>query len=218
MGKTALLIVDMQNDFCPPNGSLAVAEGHDIISGINELRDRVQFDLVVLTQDWHPANHVSFASNNEGSTLFTIHRVPNGDMQMMWPNHCVQESQGAQFHQDLQRKDTDIVVRKGMDSQVDSYSGFFDNDHKVQTEMHNVLQKHNVDTVVLVGLAFDYCVGFSAHDAVGLGYRVYLIKELTRSVAKDSEISMNASLQKANVTFINAADVQDDGSILEKSS
>eukprot|EP00475_Leptophrys_vorax_P017005 TRINITY_DN2350_c0_g1_i2.p1 TRINITY_DN2350_c0_g1~~TRINITY_DN2350_c0_g1_i2.p1 ORF type:complete len:215 (-),score=61.22 TRINITY_DN2350_c0_g1_i2:2006-2650(-) len=213
MGKTALLVVDVQNDFCPPDGSLAVSGGHEIISGINELKNRVNFDLVVLTQDWHPANHVSFSANNPGSKLFSLFKLDTGEMQVMWPNHCVQGSAGAEFHPDLQRRETDVVVRKGMDCRVDSYSGFFDNDHKVKTEMDDLLQKHQIENVVLVGLAFDYCVGFSALDAVNSGYKVFLIKDLTRSVAKDSEESMEANLKKTSVRFITAQDVQDDGTV-----
>jgi nicotinamidase/pyrazinamidase len=217
MGKIALLIIDIQNDFCPPNGSLAVPDGLEIISGINYLRSRVNFDLIVHTQDWHPVDHISFGANNPGSTLLSLHRIPSGELQTMWPVHCVQGYEGAEFHPNLLVKETDVVVRKGMNSEVDSYSGFFDNDHKVQTEMHSVLQANGIDTVVVVGLAFDYCVGSSALDAVGLGYTVYLIKELTRSVDEDSENSMLAKLQDANVRLIKAMDIEEDGMIIPNS-
>ena len=133
--RSALLIIDVQNDFCPPSGSLAVAGGTDIIPGINELRERLPFDLVAHSRDFHPANHCSFDSNNPGSKTFTEFKLPNGDMQMMWPAHCVQGTQGSEFHPDLFIPPTDIIVHKGLNVDIDSYSAFFDNGHKSQTEM-----------------------------------------------------------------------------------
>lgn len=207
MEGVALLIIDVQNDFCPPNGSLAVRGGTEIIPHINHLRQSTKFPTVVLTQDWHPSNHISFASNNPGSSLFTLHSLPSGDLQIMWPNHCVQNSTGAEFHSDLLRIPEDIVVQKGTNYMVDSYSGFFDNEHKVQTDLHGILQQHKVHTVVLVGLAYDYCVGSTALDAAQLGYKTYLIKDLTRSVDDNSEKQMDGKLQEAGVNVVSVEQI-----------
>jgi len=131
--RSALLVIDVQNDFCPPDGSLAVGEGTAVIPIINDLRKRVHFNVVAHTQDFHPADHISFASNNKDNPeckLFTPLRLSNGDMQVMWPDHCVQGSNGCKFHKDLIMEKTDIVVQKGKNREVDSYSGFFDNDKK----------------------------------------------------------------------------------------
>jgi hypothetical protein len=133
--RSALLIIDVQNDFCPPNGSLAVAGGTDIIPGINELRARLPFHVVAHSRDFHPANHCSFDSNNPGSQVFSEFKLPSGEMQMMWPAHCVQGTPGSDFHPDLNVAATDIIVHKGLNVDIDSYSAFFDNGHKSQTEM-----------------------------------------------------------------------------------
>jgi hypothetical protein len=133
--RSALLIIDVQNDFCPPNGSLAVPGGTDIIPGINDLRKRLPFHVVVHSRDFHPPDHCSFDSNNPGSKTFAEYRLPSGDMQMMWPAHCVQGTRGSEFHPDLHMPPTDIVVFKGLNKDIDSYSAFFDNGHKSQTEM-----------------------------------------------------------------------------------
>jgi hypothetical protein len=133
--RSALLIIDVQNDFCPPSGSLAVAGGTDIIPGINELRKRLPFDVVAHSRDFHPANHCSFVTNNPGSQMFSEHKLASGEMQMMWPAHCVQGTQGSEFHPDLLVAPTDIIVQKGLNADIDSYSAFFDNGHKSQTEM-----------------------------------------------------------------------------------
>ena len=133
--RSALLIIDVQNDFCPPKGSLAVAGGTDIIPGINDLRQRLPFHVVAHSKDFHPSNHCSFESNNKGSTVFTEFKLPSGDMQMMWPAHCVQGTQGCEFHPDLHMPPSDFIVHKGTNVDIDSYSAFFDNGHKSQTEM-----------------------------------------------------------------------------------
>ena len=133
--RSALLIIDVQNDFCPPSGSLAVSGGEDIIPGINELRKRLSFHVVAHSKDYHPPNHCSFVSNNKGSTVFTEFKMPSGDMQMMWPAHCVQGTPGCEFHPDLHMPPSDFIVHKGLNVDIDSYSAFFDNGHKSQTEM-----------------------------------------------------------------------------------
>ena len=133
--RSALLIIDVQNDFCPPSGSLAVTGGTEIIPGINALRQRLPFAIIAHSRDFHPANHCSFDSNNPGSKTFETFKQPSGEMQMMWPPHCVQGTSGSDFHPDLLVEPSDIIVHKGLNVDIDSYSAFFDNGHKAQTEM-----------------------------------------------------------------------------------
>jgi len=142
--RSALLVIDVQNDFCPPDGSLAVNEGTVVIPIINNLRKNVHFNLVAHTQDFHPADHISFASNNKDNPeckLFTPLQLKNGQMQVMWPDHCVQGSNGTKFHKDLVIEKSDKIVQKGKNREVDSYSGFYDNDKKEKTELADVLKK-----------------------------------------------------------------------------
>jgi len=205
--RNAFLIIDVQNDFCPPNGSLAVKDGTDVIPVINKLRADIKWDLIATTIDWHPKDHVSFASNNKGAEVFKVFKLPNGTDQMMWPDHCVQKSDGAKFHKDLVVAETDRKIYKGQNREVDSYSGFFDNDHKCKTEMGDVLHRAGITDVYLAGLAYDYCVGFSALDAKALGFNVYVIEDGTRGVAPDSTTSMIQQLTEKRVSIIKSADV-----------
>eukprot|EP00457_Paulinella_chromatophora_P009400 gb/GEZN01009467.1/.p1 GENE.gb/GEZN01009467.1/~~gb/GEZN01009467.1/.p1 ORF type:complete len:299 (-),score=51.16 gb/GEZN01009467.1/:392-1288(-) len=205
--RVALLIIDVQNDFMPPKGSLAVGGGLDIIPIINKLRKSVAWDHIALTQDWHVKDHVSFHSNNNGSTLFQPHKLPSGEMQVMWPDHCVQGSQGAEFHKDLVVEKTDSVVKKGMKQHVDSYSGFFDNDKKTKSSLSDDLKKHGITDVFCVGVAYDYCVGSSALDAVSEGFSVYMVEDAVRGVAPDSTKAMRESLIKHKVQLIESKDV-----------
>eukprot|EP00808_Paulinella_micropora_P011859 g2939.t1 len=205
--KCALLVVDVQNDFMPPNGSLAVTGGLETIPVINALRKHNKWDHIALTQDWHLPNHVSFHSNNSGSKLFAPHKLPSGEEQMMWPDHCVQGSAGAEFHKDLVHEKTDSVVRKGLKQHVDSYSGFFDNDKKTKSDLSNILKKNKITHVFCTGVAYDYCVGFSALDAVSEGFNVYLVEDAVRGVAPDSTKEMRARLTKAGVQLIESKDV-----------
>lgn len=202
MVKTALLVIDVQNDFCPPDGSLKVEGGVDIIPIINAMREQRDWDLVVLSKDWHPRDHVSFFSNHKedsSAQLFAPLKLSNGSMQMMWPDHCVQGSYGSHLHKDLIVKDSDVIVHKGTNKEIDSYSGFFDNEHKNETEMHSILQKHEITDIVVVGLAFDYCVGYTALDGKMLGYNVKVVESATRSVDKSSEISMAQKLSENGI-------------------
>ncbi len=173
----ALIIVDVQNDFCP-GGALAVQEGDTIIPIINKIQ--TQFDLVVATQDWHPKDHKSFASNNGKKVGENINL--NGLPQILWPDHCVQGSKGAEFVSDLNMKKIDHIIQKGTDPEIDSYSGFFDNGHKKKTALDDYLHMKGVDEVFVVGLATDYCVKFTALDAVKLRYRTNLIVDACRGV------------------------------------
>jgi nicotinamidase/pyrazinamidase len=210
---TGLLIIDIQNDFCPPNGSLAVSNGDKIIQSINDLKQRGNFDLVVYTKDWHPSNHISFASNHVNEQPFTLKNVPAAEhsnelvSQMLWPVHCVQNSSGSEFHPDLSPPlDSDIIVYKGTNPYVDSYSGFFDNQKKVQTRLDSVLKSRNIDRVVVVGLALDYCVGYTALDAVELGYQTIVPLYLCASVAAESQKQMLEKLKAAGVSLAENSD------------
>ena len=184
--KHALLVIDVQNDFCP-SGSLAVIEGDQIVSKINDIMD--DFDYVILTQDWHPANHSSFASN-QNADPFSVMDMPYGP-QVLWPDHCIQGSFGSALHESLNTIRADLIIRKGQNPLVDSYSAFFENDHTTATGLHGYLTERSVSNVTLVGLATDYCVNFSAQDAVKLGYETNVHIDLCRA------IDLNGSLVQA---------------------
>lgn len=180
----ALIVIDVQNDFCP-GGALAVAGGDQIIGRINALM--ATHPTVVLTQDWHPAGHSSFASSHPGKTPFETVEMAYG-AQTLWPDHCVQGSQGAEFHPDLRTDPAQLVIRKGFRPGIDSYSAFFENDRTTPTGLDGYLRSRGVERVVLAGLATDYCVGFSALDAAGLGFGV------TVDLAGCRGIDLNGSL------------------------
>ncbi|HOZ31602.1 MAG TPA: bifunctional nicotinamidase/pyrazinamidase [Tabrizicola sp.] len=183
----ALIVIDVQNDFCP-GGALAVAGGDEIISLINGLMEA--FGTVVLTQDWHPANHASFAANHPGATPFSLAQMPYGP-QVLWPTHCVQGSKGAEFHRDLWTDPAHLIVRKGFRPEIDSYSAFFENDHSTPTGLDGYLRSRGITAVTLVGLATDYCVAYSAVDAAGLGYTATVLEGAARA------IDLNGSLAEA---------------------
>lgn len=174
----ALTIIDVQNDFCP-GGALAVPEGDQIVEVINRLMPR--FDLVVATQDWHPANHGSFAASHPGRSPGDRIELA-GREQILWPVHCVQGTSGAEFHPDLDTAAIAEVFQKGTDPGIDSYSGFFDNDRRWATGLDNYLKRRSVTDVYLCGLATDYCVKATALDAVELGFRTYLVEDACRGV------------------------------------
>jgi nicotinamidase/pyrazinamidase len=183
----ALIVIDVQNDFCP-GGALAVAGGHEIISRINGLMD--DFATVVLTQDWHPADHASFAANHSGAAPFSLIQMPYGP-QVLWPTHCVQGTAGAAFHPDLRTDPAQLVVRKGFRSAIDSYSAFFENDHQTPTGLDGYLRSRGVTDLTFVGLATDYCVAYSALDAARLGFTATVLEGATRA------IDLNGSLAEA---------------------
>lgn len=184
---SALIVIDVQNDFCP-GGLLAVADGNAIIPQINAMMQ--DFDVRVLTQDWHPADHTSFAANHPGAAAYSMMDMPYGP-QVLWPVHCVQGSAGAQFHPGLKTDPADLILRKGFRSAIDSYSAFFENDHTTPTGLDGYLRARGVTAVTLVGLATDFCVAYSALDAARLGYRVTVAQEACRA------IDLNGSLGKA---------------------
>ncbi|MEQ6119519.1 bifunctional nicotinamidase/pyrazinamidase [Reichenbachiella sp. MALMAid0571] len=176
--KNCLIIVDVQNDFLP-GGALAVPNGDEVIPFINSIQN--QYDLVVATQDWHPANHGSFAANHPDRKPGEIINL-NGLQQILWPTHCVQNSLGAKFSEKLRMDIVQKVFVKGTDPGIDSYSGFYDNGKLQSTGLHNYLQSQDVGRVTVVGLAADYCVKFTAIDATELGYSVKVLKQGTRAV------------------------------------
>ncbi len=185
----ALIVIDVQNDFCP-GGALAVADGDQIVPGINTLM--AEFDAVVLTQDWHPAGHSSFASSHDGLEPFGTVEMPYGT-QVLWPDHCIQGSDGAAFHAGLDTDRADMIVRKGYNPAIDSYSAFFENDQKTPTGLHGYLQTRGIDTLAMAGLATDFCVKFSAVDAARLGYGVTVRTDLCRAI--DLEGSLAAAME-----------------------
>ncbi|MCB0847700.1 MAG: bifunctional nicotinamidase/pyrazinamidase, partial [Bacteroidetes bacterium] len=174
--KKALIIVDIQNDFLP-GGALAVNEGDQIIPLVNSIQN--QFDLIVATQDWHPANHGSFAANHQEKTPGEVIDL-YGLTQVLWPVHCVQNSPGAEFASDLDMKEVAKIFHKGTDPNIDSYSGFFDNGRKKKTGLGDFLQSEGVTHVYVVGLATDYCVKYTALDAASLGFQTTVIKDACR--------------------------------------
>jgi nicotinamidase/pyrazinamidase len=173
-----LIIIDIQNDFCP-GGSLAVNGGDDIVAGVNELARKAKH--VILTQDWHPADHSSFASQHKGAQPFTQIDMAYGP-QTLWPDHCIIGSEGAEFHPTLDQSRAELIIRKGFRRAVDSYSAFFENDHKTPTGLHGYLRERGLSSLTFVGLAFDYCVRYSAEDAKALGYDVAVIEHLTKAI------------------------------------
>lgn len=188
---SALIVIDVQNDFCP-GGALAVPEGDLIVPGINALMN--DFDTVVLTQDWHPAGHSSFASSHAGKSPYELAEMPYGP-QVLWPDHCVQGSGGADLHADLNVTRANVIIRKGTNPAIDSYSAFFENDQTTPTGLEGYLKSLGVTEVTMVGLATDFCVQFSALDAVRLGLEVTLCEDLCRA------IDLDGSLQTAQIAM-----------------
>lgn len=174
----ALIVVDVQNDFLP-GGALAVPDGDAVVPIINGIMP--DFELVVATQDWHPAEHLSFASQHTGHSPGDVIDL-QGTPQILWPDHCIQHAPGASFAAGLDIQHIDAVVRKGADRVVDSYSGFYDNDHKTATGLTDILRSHGVTDVVICGLAADYCVKFTALDAIGEGFATTVLATATRAV------------------------------------
>jgi nicotinamidase/pyrazinamidase len=183
----ALLVIDLQNDFCP-GGALAVPEGDAIVPVVNDLV--AAFDHVLQTQDWHPPGHQSFASSHAGRDPFDTIEVSYGE-QTLWPDHCVQGADGAAFHPDLDTTATELIVRKGFRPAIDSYSAFFENDGTTPTGLTGYLRERGLDTLVLAGLATDFCVKWSALDGRKQGFDVTVVEDATRG------LDTNGSLQAA---------------------
>ena len=189
----ALIVIDVQNDFCP-GGLLAVNDGDAIIPRINGLMG--DFAVRVLTQDWHPADHSSFAANHPGAAAFSVVDMPYGP-QVLWPVHCVQGSTGAQFHANLLTDPADLVIRKGFRSAIDSYSAFFENDHTTPTGLEGYLRNKGVTDVTLVGLATDFCVAYSALDAPRLGFGVTVLEGACRAIDLHGSLAEARGLMQA---------------------
>jgi len=188
----ALLVIDVQNDFCP-GGALAVTGGDDIVQGINTLMQ--DFDAVILTQDWHPADHLSFATNHNAEPMSMI-EMPYGP-QILWPDHCIIDSHGAEFHRGLDTDAANMIIRKGFNAAIDSYSAFFENDHATPTGLTGYLQTRGIDTLTLVGLATDFCVNYSAVDAAKLGFAVTVRTDLCRAIDFDGSLAAAIDGMKA---------------------
>jgi nicotinamidase/pyrazinamidase len=188
--NSALIVVDVQNDFCP-GGALAVNDGDQIVPLINVMI--AQFEHVILTQDWHPHGHSSFASVHPGKEPMSVIDMPYGP-QTLWPDHCVQGSSGAEFHPDLDCSKAEMIVRKGYNSDVDSYSAFFENDQKTPTGLSGYLRERGLRRLTLAGLATDFCVAFSAIDAAVLGFETSVRIEACRGI--DVAGSLDAALAK----------------------
>lgn len=195
--KNVLLVVDVQNDFCE-GGALAVQNASEVIPVINDLVKSNIFDFIVATQDWHPRGHKSFASNHKGKSFFDEIKL-KGITQVLWPDHCVQKTKGSRFHKDLDLGNNYKVFKKGTNPKIDSYSGFYDNDHKSSTGLSDYLKKKNISKVYVVGLAIDYCVKFTALDSLSEGFDTYIIKDAVRGVninKDDSKIALKEMKDK----------------------
>ncbi len=191
----ALLVIDVQNDFCP-GGALAVPAGDEVVGRVNAMME--QFDTVILTQDWHPPGHSSFASSHPGKAPFDTIEMPYG-AQVLWPDHCIQRSAGAEFHPAL-RTDADLILRKGFRPQIDSYSAFFENDRNTPTGLEGYLRTRGIEKLTLAGLATDFCVQYSALDGARLGFDVEVVMEACRAIDLDGSLAAaEAAMRGAGV-------------------
>jgi nicotinamidase/pyrazinamidase len=198
----ALLVIDVQNDFCP-GGALAVAGGDEIVPMIQRIASL--FDHILLTQDWHPAGHQSFASSHAGKQPFEQIELSYGP-QTLWPDHCIQNSTGAEFHPKLHLPQAELILRKGFRQQIDSYSAFFENDRSTPTGLAGYLSERGLTRIFLVGLAYDYCVGFSALDARRLGLPAVILRDACRAINLNGSVDrMEAEFAAAGVEIIDSA-------------
>jgi len=191
--EEALIVIDVQNDFCP-GGALAVAGGDAIVPLVNDMIR--SFDHVVLTQDWHPEGHSSFASEHPGKNPFETVTMPYGE-QTLWPDHCIQGSEGAAFHPALQWTKAELVIRKGFRKGIDSYSAFFENDHKTPTGLAGYLKERGISQVTLAGLATDFCVAYSALDAVRSGFTATVAMGACRAIDLGGSLAAMTDRMKA---------------------
>ncbi|MFN4058636.1 MAG: bifunctional nicotinamidase/pyrazinamidase [Roseinatronobacter sp.] len=190
---TALIVIDLQNDFCP-GGALAVAGGDQIVAGVNAAMAGA--GAVILTQDWHPADHLSFASQHAGRAPYDRVDMPYGP-QVLWPDHCVQGTHGAAFHAGLDVDRADLILRKGFRRTIDSYSAFFENDRTTPTGLDGYLRARGISEIALVGLATDFCVAYSALDAARLGYGVRVRMDLCRGIDLNGSMAAQAQAMRA---------------------
>jgi len=199
----ALILTDIQNDFLP-GGALAVPEGDKIITVVNELQN--YFELVVATQDWHPANHKSFASNHKGKNPFDIIEL-HGLTQTLWPNHCVQGTAGANFSDQLYPNKAEAIFRKGTNPEIDSYSGFYDNGHLKSTCLADYLRGKNVNQVYVTGLCGDICVFFTAMDSLQEGFETWIIEDATRPLKKEDFKKTNEAFKEKGGKLIRSTEI-----------
>lgn len=200
-----LLVVDVQNDFCP-GGALPVANGDQVLAPIHRIAPR--FRHVLLTQDWHPANHTSFAANHPGKHPYQSIQLSYG-AQTLWPVHCVQGSDGARFHAGLHLPQAELILRKGFHADIDSYSAFFENDRVTPTGLASYLRERGLKRIFLAGLAYDYCVAYSALDARRLNLPVVVIRDACRAIDLDGSVArMEAEFAKSGVTVIESPEIE----------
>jgi nicotinamidase/pyrazinamidase len=203
-----LLVVDMQNDFCP-GGALAVPGGDELLPLINRIGRR--FAHVALTQDWHPRDHRSFASQHAGRRPFETIALSYG-AQTLWPDHCVQGSEGAAFHRDLDLPHVELILRKGFAREIDSYSAFFENDRRTPTGLASYLRERGFRRLYLAGLATDYCVAYSALDAIRLGFAVIVLEDACRAIdLEGSLVRAMTEMRRAGIVIGSTADALKDG-------
>ena len=199
-----LIVIDVQNDFCP-GGALAVGDGDAVIAPIQ--RAAAGFEHIVLTQDWHTPYHTSFASAHAGKKPFEEIELSYG-MQTLWPEHCVQGTRGAEFHPELKLTRAELIVRKGFHRTIDSYSAFFENDHATATGLGGYLRERGLTRVFLAGLAYDFCVGYSALDARRLGFEAVVLKDACRAIdLNGSAAAMERAFSEAGVEVMNTGDL-----------
>lgn len=198
-----LIIADVQYDFLP-GGSLEVPDGDVIIPVINQIQK--SFELVIATQDWHPANHISFASNHKHKKPFDEIKL-DGKPQILWPDHCVQNTRGASFHQDLKLTRAEAIIRKGMDRNIDSYSGFYDNNHEKSTGLTGYLRDRNAENLFFCGLAADFCVWYSILDAHREGFSVTLIEDATKPINTKEFDKIKHKMKKMGISIIESGEL-----------
>ena len=202
-----LIVIDVQNDFCP-GGALEVPNGDGVVPMINALQRK--FAHKVMTQDWHPATHLSFASNHPGKSPFETIELSYGG-QVLWPDHCVQNSYGARFHAGLETDSAEMILRKGFRKDIDSYSAFYENDQKTSTGLTGYLNSRGFQRVFLSGLATDFCVGYSAIDAAREGFQVYLIEDACRAIDLDGSLDhAKQNMHKAGVHLTDSTQITGD--------
>ena len=199
-----LIVIDVQNDFCP-GGALAVPRGDEVIAPIHRVSDL--FEHIVLTQDWHPSNHASFAASHPGKKPYDSIRLAYGT-QTLWPPHCVQDTRGADFHPALGLTRAELILRKGFRPRIDSYSAFFENDRVTPTGLAGYLDDRGLTRVFLAGLAYDYCVGYSALDARRLGLHAFVLRDACRAIGLNGSVAaMDAEFAKVGVNVIDSAEL-----------
>jgi len=204
--QDVLIVIDVQNDFCP-GGALAVPDGDAVIAPVHQIAPK--FEHIVLTQDWHPAGHSSFAGAHANHQPFAQIELSYG-MQTLWPDHCVQGSKGAEFHPNLHLQRAELILRKGFRPRIDSYSAFFENDRVTPTGLAGYLRERNLTRVFLAGLAYDFCVGYSALDARRLGLTAFIVRDACRAIDLNGSVAaIEAEFAQAGALLIESADLLD---------